>query len=232
MKHAIRSLALGLMAVPLSLTLLTEPVSAGCGDSPAAGVDWTKCEKRRLILRERDLSKGMFLRTDFSRSDLADAKLMGADLTEANFEHARLAGADLTGAMLVKSSGDRANFSQAILRQANMSKAEMARTDFTGADFAGATMEKAELGRAILVDANMEGANLKRAEIARAVLKGAKLAGSDFTGAYTYLTHFEGTDLSSVTGLTQQQLDVACGDDETTLPSGLTVPASWPCGQE
>jgi hypothetical protein len=52
------------------------------------------------------------------------------------------------------------------------------------------------------------------------------------TAAYTYRTRFEATDLSQVTGLTQEQLEAACGDDETRLPEGLAVPAGWPCGQD
>src|SRR3546814_6721320 len=107
----------------------------------------------------------------------------------------------------------------------------MARADFTGADFTGANLQKAELGRAILVDALLDGADLSYAEIARAVFAGASLAGSDMTGAYTYLARFEATDLSGVKGLTQDQLDAACGDDETRLPAGLTPPEAWPCGR-
>jgi len=38
-----------------------------------------------------------------------------------------------------------------------------------------------------------------------------------------------GADLSGVTGLTQAQLDLTCGDPATRLPPGLAPPASWPC---
>lgn len=236
MKRAMRSFCLGLAVVPLATILagavLTTPAQAGCGDAPAAGVDWSKCEKRRLILRGRDLSKGVFQRTDFGRTDLADANLAGADLSEAIFERARLAGADLSGALLTKADGDRADFSKAILKGADLSKVEMSRTDFTGADLTGANLQKAELGRADLSDSKLDGADMTRAEIARAVFSGASLKGADMSGAYTYLTHFESTDLSVVKGLTQQQLDAACGDAETQLPAGLTPPDNWPCAAE
>jgi uncharacterized protein YjbI with pentapeptide repeats len=232
MKRAIGLLCLCLAAAPLLFFVPLAPANAGCGDYPAAGVDWTKCEKRRLILRDRDLSKGKFLRTDFSRSDLANVKLTGADLTEADFEHARLAGADLSGAVMTKAGGSRADFTKAVLKGAKMEKAEMARADFTGADFTGAMLLKAELGRALLNDAVLDGADLTKAEIARAIFAGASLKGTDLTGAYTYLTHFEATDLSVAKGLTQMQLDAACGDDKTVLPDGLTAPDAWPCGQE
>jgi len=232
MKRAIRALWIVLAAVPLSVTLLAEPVAAACNTAPHAGVDWSKCEKRRKILQGQDLSKGIFLRTDFSRSDLANANLVGANLSEAHLEHARLAGADLSGANLSKARGNRADFGNAILKGADLTKAEMLRADLSGADLSDAVMQKAELGRAFFGEAVLDGADMRRAEIARAVFKGASLVGSDLTGAYTYLTHFEATDLSKAKGLEQQQLDVACGDAETKLPAGLEAPASWPCGQE
>ena len=46
---------------------------------------------------------------------------------------------------------------------------------------------------------------------------------TDLTGAKTSITSFLGTDLTHVKGLTQSQLDVACGDAATKLPPGLKV---------
>jgi hypothetical protein len=55
------------------------------------------------------------------------------------------------------------------------------------------------------------------------------MAGVDLTQAFLFATRFEGTDLSAVKGLTQAQLEVACGDARTRLPAGLKRPSSWPC---
>ena len=49
------------------------------------------------------------------------------------------------------------------------------------------------------------------------------------TAAVLYLTRLDGTDLSAAKGLTQGQVDEACGDAETRLPAGLTAPSAWPC---
>ena len=49
------------------------------------------------------------------------------------------------------------------------------------------------------------------------------LSGTDLTGAKTSITSFLGTDLRHVMGLTQAQLDIACGDGETLLPPGLKI---------
>ena len=83
--------------------------------------------------------------------------------------------------------------------------------------------------RAMLSGARLDDANLRHAELARADLRGATLASADVTGAYTHLTRLEGADLSRVAGLTQGQLDLACGDEETLIPAGLERPSAWPC---
>ena len=64
-------------------------------------------------------------------------------------------------------------------------------------------------------------------EVSDAVLDGVNLA-----GAYMLLTRFAGADLSGTTGLTQEQIEIACGNGETKLPAGIKTPASWPCGGE
>ena len=45
-------------------------------------------------------------------------------------------------------------------------------------------------------------------------------------------TDIEGADLSQAENLTQQQIEIACGDDKTKLPSDLQMPAAWPCARE
>ena len=61
---------------------------------------------------------------------------------------------------------------------------------------------------------------------------GADLTEVDLSGAYTLQANFAGVDLSGTRGLTQGQLEDACGDDATKLPAGLTKPATWPCAAE
>ncbi len=56
--------------------------------------------------------------------------------------------------------------------------------------------------------------------------------GTRMAQARTFLTRFEGVNLSRVLGLTQAQLDSACGDAATRLPSGLKAPATWPCSKD
>ncbi len=88
-----------------------------------------------------------------------------------------------------------------------------------GADFEGANLQLMCMSYADFKDANFRGADLGAANLAHANLDGA-----DFTGADLTITSFRGADLTHAKGLTQAQLDKACGDSQTKPPKGLTVP--------
>ena len=142
---------------------------------------------------------------------------------------ARLWDADLRGAQLVKTIASRADFSRANLEGADLTKSEMSRAVLEQANLRGADLKKAEFSRAHFAGADLTNASFNFANVARTEFNGAKLDGVDMAGAYTYLMRIEGTDLSATRGLTQDQLDIACGDDRTKLPAGLAVPPDWPC---
>jgi uncharacterized protein YjbI with pentapeptide repeats len=222
----------GVLPLFLLFLIVSEgPAAAGCSDKPGPGVDWTKCQKMRLVLKGQDLSKSHMERVNLGSTDLMDANLAGAMMVYADLERARLKQANLEAADLTKVQGGRADFEEANLAGAVLTKAELARTNFTDAILTKADMTKAEFGRAVFSGADLAGADLSYANISRALFDGAVLSGVDLTGAYTLLAHFEGTDLSETVGLEQEQLEIACGDAETKLPDGLTLPGSWPCGE-
>jgi uncharacterized protein YjbI with pentapeptide repeats len=107
--------------------------------------------------------------------------------------HCDLAGADLTNQCVKSGHLEGADFSHARLVLMCMSFA-----DFSGASFR---------------NADLSGANLAH----------AKVDGADFTGADLTITGLQGTDLKQAKGLTQKQLDQACGDGATIAPAGLAV---------
>jgi hypothetical protein len=72
-------------------------------------------------------------------------------------------------------------------------------------------------------------ASFRDADLSGANLSNAALDGADMTGAATSMTSFDGTDLTRVRGLTQKQLDQACGDVATKVRAGLKVHR---CGEE
>lgn len=202
---------------------------ASCTDRPAPGVDWSNCGKTKLLLYDHDFTGARFQGTNFSGSDLSRATMNGTDFEKADLTRAVLNAAKLRDADLNKALGHRAALDKAILTGANLSKSEFTRASFMQADLSGADLSKADFGRAVfegavLVDANLNFSNLSRADFGKADMRGA-----DLTGSYTYLTDFSSVDLSAVRGLTQAQVEFACGDEQTSLPAGISRPESWRC---
>jgi uncharacterized protein YjbI with pentapeptide repeats len=70
------------------------------------------------------------------------------------------------------------------------------------------------LNRAWLDGAHLDGSDLRDAVLDTVILKEATLSNSCLVGA----------DLRGAGGLTQEQLNKACGDERTKLPEGLTIP--------
>ncbi|HUJ03161.1 MAG TPA: pentapeptide repeat-containing protein [Rhizomicrobium sp.] len=103
--------------------------------------------------------------------------------------------------------------------------ADLSNTCVKGGDLQGANFERAELTLMCMSYADFRAANFRGADLAAANLAHARLDGADFTGANLTITSFDGTDLSRAVGLTQAQLDQACGDADTKAPAGLKVPA-------
>jgi len=87
----------------------------------------------------------------------------------------------------------------------------------------GADFDHARLVLMCMSFANFKGATFRGADLSGANLAHAILAGADLTGAQMTITSIKGTDLTRVRGLTQAQLDTACGDTDTKVPAGMTV---------
>lgn len=109
------------------------------------------------------------------------------------------------------------NFAGARLRQADMSAAVMNYTSMAGAD-----LRDVNAYGAVFTGANFAGANLTNATFVGTYLQGANFRGAKLSGV-----NFSGAEMDRALGLTQGQLNEACGDDSTTLPRGLRLPS---CG--
>lgn len=125
---------------------------------------------------------------------------VSCDLFQARFSYLNLSGR---------------NFAGARLRQADLDVATLDRARLTGADLSVANAFGARFTGANLTGANLESGNFVGAYFGGATFTRARLSGAVFAGA----------DLSGARGLTQAQLNAACGDDATLLPRGLTIPA-------
>jgi uncharacterized protein YjbI with pentapeptide repeats len=107
------------------------------------------------------------------------------------------------------------NLSRARLRQSEMSAGI-----FNGTTFAGADLRDVNAYGALFTSANLTGADLTNATFVGAYLQGAKMSGANLSG-----TNFSGAEMDRAIGLTQSQLNKACGDDSTRLPRGMRIPS-------
>ena len=128
------------------------------------------------------------------------ASCPGCNLFQGDFSGMEVRGLNLTGARL---------------RQADLSLTVMNRTRFSRAD-----MRDVEAYGGVFSGSNFAGADLTNASFVGAYLDGSTLSGARLNG-----TNLSGAQLSRVIGLTQSQLNQACGDNATVLPSGLRIPA-------
>ena len=117
--------------------------------------------------------------------------------------------ADLSGLTL----GGK-NLSGARLRQADLSLTVMNRASFAGGDLRDVNAYGAVFG-----GASFAGANLTNATFVGAYLQGTNFRGATLTGV-----NLSGAEMDRATGLSQGQLNQACGDGSTSLPRGLSVP--------
>ena len=101
--------------------------------------------------------------------------------------------------------------------------ANLVNTCVKAKDLHGANFDGANATLMCMSFANFRGASFRSANLDAANLSSAKLEGADLTGASTHITLLLGTDLTRVKGLTQAQLDAACGDARTKVPRGLKV---------
>ena len=122
----------------------------------------------------------------------------GCNLFQADLSYRDLPGIDVSGARL---------------RQAHLALATMNRARFDGANMSVAN----------LFGARFTGASFRNVDFTRATLVGAHFGSADMTGAVLTGANLSGAEFPHARGLTQSQLNGACGDEETVLPAGLTI---------
>ena len=82
---------------------------------------------------------------------------------------------------------------------------------------------RAEVEEALRAGQNLEGADLSGLDLTGLNLTGCQLVGACLSGANLTGAVLEAANLDGAIGLTGRQLDHACGDAKTKLPSDLSV---------
>lgn len=232
-KHRVAALAACLFGLTLAISTTATAQSSDCKAEAAPKVNWSGCNKSKLVIPGSPLNAADLQNADFSYTDLRGSSLAGANLAKATLMRSSLAGSKAEKANFSRIEGYRTVFAQVSAPGASFAGAELQRADFSQADLTGADFQKAELGRTDFTGATITGARFSMANLSRAQLGKATFEGPiDFSGAFLLLARIEGLDLSQATGLQQWQVDQACGDGQTRLPAGLKPSAGWPCPSE
>lgn len=213
--------------------VITRSAHAACTDTAAPSVNWENCRKRNLIMDNFNFSGSNFTRADLSASDLRNSNFQKAIFFKTNLARASLAGSDSESANFEGVVASRTDFRNGNYKNANFLKAEIGRSNFSNSTLENADMSKADFSRVNFFNSNLKGVNLNFSNISRANLTGVDIDENfSLEGAYMFLTRIEGLDLSASKTLKQWQIDMACGNEKTILPEGISAPVSWPCDFE
>ncbi|MGJ8559026.1 MAG: pentapeptide repeat-containing protein [Litorimonas sp.] len=224
--------------VILGVALLSLPVSASAQlrvDTRivASSSSCAQCDLSGKRMNGMTLKNANFSGSLFNNSNLSGGKLHGSDLTGAHFRKAMLYGVTgeqviMRGAVLEDATLTEANLSHSSMRQANLHRAEMARgvfhdNDFQSANLIGASAASVDFTRSNFDRARMDNINLTGATLDAGQFTGVRFGFANFEDATLLDTNFSDADLTHVVGLTQVQLDTACGNMNTRLPDGLSL---------
>lgn len=211
-------------------------VKAWLNEIDGSGMNLTDALGLKVRMRGAFLDKAILVRADFTRGDLAEATLAGANADQIHLSRARLREVDATGAVLTdadlsEASLPKANFTGADLRRADLTEVKALEAVFTNARLDGAVGQDCKLMSAVFISASLVGVRLQNANLTGADLTGADLTAADLTGANLTGAVLAGAKLTGaclagaclddvdLTGLDLADVDMS-GLDPTSL--GLT----------
>ena len=203
--------------VPINSGLM---ISGNC-----SGCDMSGRDMSRLTLTGADFTNSVFDHADlsggaFDNSNLAGAQFRRAYLIRTTGNSVNLSRAVLSDAMMNEANLTASNFTATELQRADMSGGFFIGSDFTGAKFINTSAVQADFSEATFNDTKLDHANFENALFIKAKFKGADFGHAYVTGASFERADLSAADLSETQGLTQGQLDGACGSHETKLPIG------------
>jgi len=193
----------------------------------------SKCDLSHKHMERMSLQGSNFAGSDFSHSNLSGGKFYKSNLAGASFNKAYMMRVEGDGVILHKSILRDATLTEATLTNSDLSLADLKRADLTNANFQGSSFKASFLKAADAMNANfnstdMTGAKLTHGNFSNANFSDATLVNVDFGDAIIDNCNFSGADLSGanlyhVSGLLPEQLLMACGDENTILPEGMSL---------
>ena len=194
----------------------------------------SQCDLSNKRMNGVKLKNANFSGSIFNNSNLSGGNLDGSNLTGSHFRKALLYSVEgknvnLNGANLQDATLTEAKLGDSVFIGTNFRRADLSRGEFQGGDFRQTTFE-----RATATDVNFQNTNFAEAKLDHINLNKATLDGGNFKGvtfgnailvdATMMATDLSDADLSLTQGLKQEQLNAACGNVNTKLPYGLSIP--------
>ena len=191
-----------------------------------------------------DLSNKRMNGVKLKNANFSGSIFNNSNLSGGNFDGSNLTGSHFRKALLYSVEGKNVNLNGADLQDATLTEAKLAesvfigtnfrRADLTRGQFQGGDFRKTSFQRATATDVNFQNGNFAEAKLDHINLHKATLDGGNFKGvtfgnailldATMMATDLSDADLSMTQGLKQEQLNAACGNMNTKLPYGLSVP--------
>jgi len=194
----------------------------------------SQCDLSNKRMNGVKLKNANFSGSSFNNSNLSGGNFDGSNLTGTHFRKAlmyRIEGnnVNLNGANLADATLTEANLGDSVFIGTDFKRADLTRGKFKGGDFRQTSFERAIASDVNFENTNFSGAKLDHINLHKANLIGAQFHNVTFGNAILLDANLKGADLSDanmtqVQGLKQDQLDAACGNSNTRLPFGFSVP--------
>ena len=194
----------------------------------------SQCDLSNKRMNGVKLKNANFSGSSFNNSNLSGGNFDGSNLTGTHFRKAlmyRVEGnnVNLNGANLEDATLTEANLENSIFIGTDFKRADLTRGKFIGGDFRQTSFERAIASDVDFENTNFADANLNHINLHKANLKGGQFKNVTFGNAILLDAELSGANFSDATmtqvqGLKQAQLDTACGNANTQLPFGLSVP--------
>ena len=146
--------------------------------------------------------------------------LRDADFDSVSIPHADIQKSDLSGAWLWSIEMSKSFLSSSNFTLASLSISDLGGSDIRDTYFTGALLDWTSFQNSTLWTSHFDHADLEHAFLDYVTAVGSTFKGADLTGASMKGALFIYCDFSGAKGLTQMQLNTACGQ-WTILPNGL-----------
>lgn len=186
--------------------------------------------------------------TTYAGISMENAVLTETRLDWRNLDHTRFDNAAFAQVTLHRATGEQTRFEKALLYRTDFSYAQLRAPVFTDAILADTVFQRADVTRGnfsraiirggIFRDADMTGSvfdntrfeltDLQDADLSATSFRGAVFDNTRLHGASLTVADLSGADLRTARGLTQSQLDRACGNVATRLPEGMSISSCEP----